>query len=188
MTSLSGADMVPKTHARIAFRGVIDTLEAEVIEAQVLAAKGSTGAKGSAGSEGTSGSSGTDVCVCLGEILEYLRAVIAAEVKETPLPPPFLFGMDDGEIHRRSHEAFVSDTGGKPLLPAYTQGPLAARLNTLRAKVREAELIAVRIFGPPGEAKEKESIRRDDIILGLNRLSSALWWLYCDYVRRKELI
>ena len=37
LTSLSGADLVPKTHERIVFRGVIDTFEAEVIEAQVMA-------------------------------------------------------------------------------------------------------------------------------------------------------
>ena len=176
MTSLSGANLVPKTHGRIAFRGVIDTLEAEVIEAQVLATERSACPKGSAGS------GEKDICACLGEILEYLRAVIASEVKEAPLPPPVLFGMDAGEIHRRSHEVFVSGAGGKPLLPACTDGPVAARLNTLRAKVREAELLAVRVFGP---TDVEEAPPREDIILGMNRLSSALWWLYCDYVRRK---
>ena len=181
MTSLSGANLVPKTHGRITFRGVIDTLEAEVIEAQVLAAGGSSGSKEPAGSVEA------DVCACLGEILEYLRAVIAAEVKESPLAPPFLFGMDAEEIHRRSHEAYISDAGGKPLLPVYTNGPLAARLNTLRAKVREAELLAVRVFGPASAEETPEGhSRRNDIILGMNRLSSALWWLYCDYLHRKK--
>ena len=169
MTSLSGNRIVSKTHGRIGFRGAIDTLEAEVIEAQVLASERGEG----------------EYCENLGEILDLLRAIMAAEVKETPLPPPVLFGMDAEEIHRLSHQ-----TGAKlPPLPSYTQGPLAARLNTLRARVREAELLAVRVFGPhegphgtdPEEAGE---LPREDIILALNRLSSALWLLFCRYMRR----
>ena len=168
MTALSGNRLVPKTHGRIAFRGLIDILEAEVIEAQVLASQMNEG----------------EFCGFLGEILDYLRAVMAAEVKETPLAPPHLFGMDAGEIHRRSHNIEGNLSQGKPLvLPSYTQGPLAARINTLRAKIREAELQAVRVFGPKecGEQAEEE---REDIILAMNRLSSALWWLFCEYNRR----
>jgi ethanolamine utilization cobalamin adenosyltransferase len=128
-----------------------------------------------------------ELCAALGELLDYLRAMMAAEVKETPLPPPFLFGMDADEIHRRSQE-------GPFRLPAYTQGPLAVRLNTLRAKIRETELIAVRVFGKvqagtaseeavPVDIKPADSIPPDvfprgDIILALNRLSSALWLLF----------
>jgi ethanolamine utilization cobalamin adenosyltransferase len=54
-------------------------------------------------------------------------------------------------------------------------GPLAARLNLLRTKVREAELLAVRVFGP-GEDE------REDLILAMNRLSSALYWLFCKEI------
>ena len=165
MTRLSLNRMVSKTHGRILFRGVIDTLEAEVIEAQALASENGEAI----------------YCGRLGEILESLRAIMAAEVKETPLPPPFLFGMDAEEIHRKSHESSDS-TAQAFLLPAYTQGLLAARLNTLRAKVREAELCAVRVFGP----EEADSTPREDIILALNRLSSALWWLLCEYVNGKK--
>ena len=168
MTSLSGKCLVSKTNGRIAFRGIIDTLEAEVIEAQVLASQLGD----------STDSAESEVCKNLGEILDYLRAIMAAEVKETPLPPPFLFGMDAEEIQRRSHD--TEACSGTVPLPAYTQGPLAARLNTLRAKVREAELLAVRVFGP-GENPERE-----DIILALNRLSSALWWLFCRYVSDRE--
>ena len=167
MTSLSGTELVSKTHGRIAFRGCIDTLQAEVIEAQVLAA----------------GLGAEEACGRLGEILALLRDLMAAEVKETPLPPPFLFGMDAEEIHRRSHEAFTAGADGKPTFPDHTQGPLAARLNTLRAKVREAELLSVRVFGP---GENRLSPEREDIILALNRLSSALWWLFCEYACRKN--
>ena len=171
MTILSGSALVPKTHQRITFRGRIDILEAELIEAQLLAEQNNE----------------AEFNAYLGEILNYLRDMMAAEVKETLLPPPFLFGMDAEEIHRRSHNS----EGKLPPLPSYTQGPLAARINTLRAKLREAELLAVKIFGPKdltGEAGKAELnvTEREDIILGLNRLSSALWWLYCEYNRRSS--
>ena len=181
MTSLFGDHLVLKTHPRIVFRGLIDTLEAEVIEAQVLASDSGEG----------------EYCLWLGEILDYLRALMAAEVKETPLSPPLLFGMDAEEIHRCSHQ--VCGLEGKSTLPVFTQGPLASRLNTLRAKVREVELFAVRVFGPgkytqekgtqkAGDTKESHQVpgtgkeEREDIILALNRLSSAIWWLFCNYV------
>ena len=163
MTSLYGSTLVSKTHGRIAFRGLVDLLQAEVIEAQVLAS--------------TLGD--TEICGALGEILAFLRTLMAAEVKETPLPPPFLFGMDAGEIHRQSHEVFIRNAEGKPALPDYTHGPLVARLNTLRAKTREVELLSVKVFGPQ-DTNEAEP-EREDIILALNRLSSALWWLTCQW-------
>ena len=179
MTSLSGKRLVSKTHGRIAFRGLIDTLEAEVIEAQVLASRLSGSGEPDSAEPDSVESSGSAMCGKLGEVLDYLRAIMSAEVKETPLPPPFLFGMDAEEIHRQSHDTEGIFTAVP--LPAYTQGPFAARLNTLRAKVREAELLAVRVFGPG------ENPQRDDIILALNRLSSALWWLFCKYVSGRKL-
>jgi ethanolamine utilization cobalamin adenosyltransferase len=107
---------------------------------------------------------------------------MAAEVKETPLVPPFLFGMDAEEIHRQSHECVITNTEGKPVLPDYTHGPLVARLNTLRAKTRQVELFAVKVFGPQGasEAEQVSPSKREDIILALNRLSSVFWWLTCQ--------
>ncbi|MCL2318747.1 MAG: hypothetical protein FWC45_01575 [Treponema sp.] len=185
MTSLSGNRMVPKTHGRIVFRGVIDTLEAEVIEAQVLAA----GLGEKPGTPEPVRSAASGYCGYLGEILDYLRSLMAAEVTEMPLPPPFLFGMDAEELHRKSYDPLIRN-GVPPQLPAYTQGPLAVRLNTLRAKVREAELLAVRVFGPGVHDEEEpgnsDGAQREDIILALNRLSSALWWLYCEWTRQLD--
>ena len=161
MTSLYGNTLVPKTHERIAFRGLVDTLQAEVIEAQVLAL----------------GLGEAETCDKLKEVLDFLRALMAAEVKETALPPPFLFGMDADELHRKSHEIVMCSTEGKPVMPDYTHGPIVARLNTLRARTRELELFAVKVFGPPDISPG--ATERGDIILALNRLSSALWWLTC---------
>ena len=159
MTSLRGKQLVSKTHGRIAFRGVIDILEAEVIEAQVLAL-----------SEGAG-----EICAYLGEVLDFLRSLMAAEVKETPVSPPFLFGMNAGEIHDR-----IEEMDWKAMsVPSFTHGPVPARINTIRAKVREAELLSVKVFGPLDSGKAEQFYQeRQDIILALNRLSGALWWLF----------
>jgi ethanolamine utilization cobalamin adenosyltransferase len=158
MTSLFGNRLVSKTHGRIAFRGALDSLEAEIIEAQILAEElGETWYRES-----------------LAGILSCLRDMLAAEVKEIPLAPPALFGLSSGELRRQSHDVKGTFGFDHPL-PDYTMGPLAARLNLLRARVREAELLAVRVFGP-GEDE------REDLLLAMNRLSSALYWLFCRLV------
>jgi ethanolamine utilization cobalamin adenosyltransferase len=158
MTSLSGNRLVSKTHGRIAFRGAVDSLEAEIIEAQILAEE-----RGEPWYRER-----------LAEVLSCLRDILASEVKEVPLAPPCLFGLTSDEIRRQSHE--VKGTFGfEHPLPDYTMGPLAARLNLLRTRVRAAELLAVRVFGPGEDARE-------DLILAMNRLSSALYWLFCKRV------
>jgi ethanolamine utilization cobalamin adenosyltransferase len=163
MTHLSGNRLVPKNHGRIRFRGIIDSLEAEVMEAQTLA----------------SSLGETWFCQGLGVVLTCLRGILAAEVKETPLPELSLFGLSEEELHRQSHDVRGAFGIAHPV-PDYTMGPLAVRLNTLRTRIREGELLAVRIFwvhnadGTPGG-----HCGREDIIRALNRLSSAFYWLFC---------
>jgi len=155
MTALSGKEMVSKSHERIIFRGLVDSLEAEVIEAQVLAME-----KGN-----------EKLCNYFGEILDCLRSIMAADVKDEPLPPFTIFGMDSDTIRLKSHDS------GKFEIPNYSHGILAARINTLRTSVRELELCAVKVY----ESK------REDIVLYLNRLSSALWWLYGQFINGRHL-
>jgi ethanolamine utilization cobalamin adenosyltransferase len=158
LTSLSGERLVSKAHGRIAFRGAVDSLEAEIIEAQILADEcGKAGCREN-----------------LAEVLSCLRDMLAAEVKDIPLAPPCLFGLRSDELRRQSHDVKAA-FGFEHPLPDYTMGPLAARLNLLRTRVREAEVLAVRVFGP-GEDE------REDLILAMNRLSSALYWLFCREV------
>ncbi|MDR3173393.1 MAG: hypothetical protein LBU19_04005 [Treponema sp.] len=171
-TSLSGNRMVSKTDGRIRFRGLIDSLEAETIEAQVLA--------GSLGEQ--------YYCAALGEVLDCLRHIMAAEVKESPFAMPCLFGLSVEELHRQTHDvAGAFGLAGHPL-PACEQGALAARLNTLRAHIREAELCALRVFAGgerQGATAAGEIPRREDLAMALNRLSSALYWLFCRAVRNR---
>jgi ethanolamine utilization cobalamin adenosyltransferase len=202
MTSLSGDRLVSKDDGRIRFRGRIDSLEAETIEAQVLAS--------SLGEQ--------YYCNCLGEVLDCLRNILAAEVKGTPFPPPDLFGLSADELHRQSHAVTAAfGFAGHPL-QSYTQGPMAVRLNTLRAHIREVELLSVQVFcpppidplpdnpppgsptvaatadGPPPVAALPDTAppvpaappRREDLPHALNRLSSALYWLFCRKVKEDQ--
>jgi ethanolamine utilization cobalamin adenosyltransferase len=155
MTGLSGSRLVRKTHGRIAFRGMIDSLEAEILEAEILAA----------------GLGAEWYCASLDEVLGVLREILAAEVRETPLPPFKLFGLSLDDLHGQSHD--IEGAFGFPHpVPAFSMGPLAVRLNTLRTKIREGELLTVRVLR-----------RRKDIITAMNRLSSALYWLFCHSLK-----
>lgn len=153
LTHLHGNVLVPKTHPRIALRGRLDALQAEIILLQSL-------------------SPCPALTRDLGEVLAFCRAILGAEVKEEPLSPISLLGMDSGQLRRASHH--TQEVFGIPHpIPSYEMGELAARLNLLRTQVREAELSAARAF-PAGERK--------DLIEGLNRLSSAIYILFCRKV------
>ena len=74
--------------------------------------------------------------------LMLVRQVLAADVKDAPLPPWKLGGMDAEEVHRGSHHPEAFGLSGH-LLPAPEQGLLAAQMNRLRAVCREAELAGI---------------------------------------------
>ena len=158
LTHLNGNLLVSKTHNRIVFRGAVDTLEAEVIEAQVLAVN--------AGELWYSRA--------LAEILALLRNIMKAEVTNTALLPFRLFDLSEEELHSQSHNIKEIFGLANPPLPDHTMNPLALRLNYLRARTREAEILAIKAF-------EEEPLG-SGIITALNRLSSAFWWLYCRLI------
>lgn len=62
-------------------------------------------------------------------------------------------------------------------LPNYGMGLTYALLNTLRANIREAEVIAVDAF-----MHDEKRMERLDIIQALNRMSSALHIMMCKYL------
>ncbi len=157
MTHLAGNRLVKKSHPRIALRGRLDLLQAEIIAVQALACERGDGA----------------LVERLGEVLAAARAMLAAEVREEPLAPLVLFGLDEAGLRAASH-GVGTISGTRHPVPDYRMGETAARLNLLRARVREAELAAVRAFD--GE--------REDIVRALNRLSSAVYNLYCREDKR----
>ena len=159
MTHLRGNLLVPKTHPRIVFRGKLDSTMADTLLARCLARE-----EGCAMVEDG-----------LGEVLEALRAVLAAEVKEEPLPPLTLFGLDGDGLRRVSHH--VREELGIPHpIPEHTMGRMALTLNRLRTQIRETELAAAAAF--PGQ--------REDLLLALNRLSSGIYILFCRLVAEQD--
>ena len=150
MTHLHGDVLVCKTHPRIAFRGAMDTLEAELLLAQQAAPRWEAE---------------------LGEILELARKLIRWEVMEEPVEEKPLCGMTADEIRHRSH--FPQKYYGQPhFMPQVSDGPALLQLNRARCAARQAELAATAAF------LDREGVpTRTDILQVLNRMSSMLYIL-----------
>lgn len=152
MTHIRGTRLVPKNHPIIKFRGRLDTLEAllisDIIESE--------------------GQGHRQLARDLGDLLEYARGIMAAEVKGEPLAPLSYRGLSEAEIRERSHHP-NKHFGLSHVLPEPGHGKLMAMLNFLRTQCREVELAALDAFcGTDGED-------RPDIIQSLNRLSSLVY-------------
>lgn len=154
MTNLRGADLVPKIHPMIAFRGQLDTFEAMLLELVIDVEI--SGFKELAGD--------------LNELLDYSRNIMRAEVIQEPLPPMVICGWDSDEIRERSHypNKFYNVNH---FTPQAHHGKIMAQLNRLRAKSREMELAAEHAFYNP----ETGQTERDDILKAVNRFSSLIY-------------
>ncbi|MCL2066368.1 MAG: hypothetical protein FWG99_02745 [Treponema sp.] len=156
MTELRPNVFVSKNHPRIIFRGALDSLEADILEAQLLAAE--------QGEEFFRNA--------LEEVLSFVRDIMSAEVNGRAFTVDSLFGLTLEQLHEQSHR--VKDFFGfHHPVPSHTMGALPLRLNTLRTRVRETEINAVKAFSSGPEQN------REDIVHAMNRLSSAVYWLFC---------
>ena len=154
MTHLHGNVLVPKTHPRIAFRGAVDMLEADLL----LAISGAEG----------------ELRQKLLEVLALTRKLIRWDVLMEPVEPEKLFGLTEQEIHERSH--FPQRFYGKPhFMPTGEESELLLRINRARCAARNAELKAVAAF-----TDRDGNPVRPDILLEMNRLSSALYLLMIE--------
>ena len=152
MTHLNGDFLVKKTHPRIAFRGAVDTLEAELLLTQAE----------------------TGLIKPLQDALDLSRALIAADVLEKELQETRLGGMDASELRKRSH--FPQEYYGIPhFMPEASDGMKLLRLNRCRCAARQAELYAVAAF-----ADREGNCQRPDIVRAINRLSSYLYLLMIE--------
>lgn len=130
MTHLNGDFLVPKTHPRIAFRGAVDTLEAELL----LCCAAATGAVRSQ----------------LEEALAYARNLLRYEVLDEPVKEAVLGGMDAKALRERSHRP--QDFYGQPhFMPGPEDGQLLLQINKARCAARGAELQAVAAFSDTRE-------------------------------------
>lgn len=117
MTHLNGDILVPKTHPRIRFRGMVDLLEAELLLCGPVTR----------------------------EILELARKLIRCDVMDEPVGEFTLCGLT--EQQQRQHSHFPQDHYGIPhFMPDYSDGEQVLRLNRCRSICRQAELSAVEAF------------------------------------------
>ena len=150
MTHLYGDVLVLKTHPRIAFRGAMDFLEAELVLCQLHCAQWRKE---------------------LGEILALSRMLIRCEVLEEPVPEGKLCGLTEEEQRKHSHrpQDFYGQTH---FMPEYADGEVVLLLNKCRCAARNAELAAARAF-----IREDGTADRQDILKALNRMSSMIYIL-----------
>ena len=148
MTHLRGDVLVSKCHPVIAFRGKLDTLQAELILGQ-LEIPGERQR--------------------LGEILQLSGQLIRCDVMQEPVALEKLCGYTEEELHSRSH--FPQKYYEKAhFMPEAADGMKIARLNRLRCAVRETELAAAAAF-----SDRDGNCTRTDILRSLNRMSSMLY-------------
>ena len=150
MTHLKGNLLVSKTHPRIALRGRMDSLEAELLLCQLNCEKWRAE---------------------LGEILALARNLIRWEVLDEPAPEGKLCGLTAEELRSRSHRP--QDYYGQPhFMPEAADGAVILHLNRCRTAARAAELAAAAAF-----TDENGNCTREDILRSLNRMSSMLYIL-----------
>lgn len=151
MTHLNADVLVPKTHPRIAFRGAMDALEAELMLCQLKV-------------DGTRRQ-------MLGEILDFARELIRCDVLEESVKREKLCGLSPAEQRQRSHRP-QEFYGQAHFMPAVEDGEAVLWLNKARTAARSAELAAVRAF-----TDREGNPTRPDILQALNRMSSMLYIL-----------
>ncbi len=156
MTHLRDNILVPKNSDRIRYRGMLDYAQAKTVETQVLAEK--LGFK--------------NVSDNLQSFLLLLRKLMSCDVLEAPLGDFELLGLCEKEIRLISHNP-QKYVGIGHILPDRSCGELCVAVNVLRTIVRQTELSAMDAYSTgSGYAHE-------DAILALNRLSSAVYIIYC---------
>ncbi|MDR1377892.1 MAG: hypothetical protein LBJ36_02415 [Synergistaceae bacterium] len=158
-THLSSEAVVAKTDPRIEFRGQLDSLNAAIVSLQILGQK-----------EGH-----PSLAEELEEVGAKIYDIFTCDVTGKPCEELSLWGWNSNEIHERSHNP-VKYFGLGHIRFHYTMGILAAGINELRTRSREAELAACRAF------ETDNGLERPDIVKVLNRLSSALYILMYRYL------
>jgi ethanolamine utilization cobalamin adenosyltransferase len=160
MTHLHGVVLVEKTHPQIRFRGMLDSIQAELLLCALRIPEQKQE---------------------LEELLALSREIIRCEVMEEPLEHRGLGGMTVEQLRERSH--FPQKYYGIPhFMPESGDGEKILLLNRLRTRIREGEIAAVAAFMTP-EGK----LSREDIPKALNRMSSMVYLLMIQMKRNGKL-
>lgn len=161
MTQLYGNALVDKCHPRIKYRGKLDRVQAEVVNAQCMIQLNE---------------SSELLLDDLTDIMNALEELRRAEVLDLPLTTQTIIGLTHDELKERSHNPLRFYKIKQLLLPNYRMGLSYSLLNLIRTSIREMEVLAVDAF------KDNRKLTRTDIIEELNRLSSALHIMMCKYL------
>jgi ethanolamine utilization cobalamin adenosyltransferase len=160
-THLRGRTLVPKNHKRVVFRGKLDNLEANLINA-ILEIQ-CTGLR--------------DLVNDLNIIFEYSKKIMRAEVLNEELQFIEFKGWSDSDIREYSHHP-DKYFEVKHFVPDPRYGKVVASINIIRTLVRELEIAAVDAF----YNEEEKTVEREDIIKALNRMSSLIYIIMCQYI------
>lgn len=153
MTHLRGNVLVFKDHPKIILRGKIDTLEASILEVQLLANKNKM----------------PKLVEDLQEVIQFIRTLLRNEITGEPIGDFLLQGLNEQELREQSYHP-SKYFGVKHFLPHYNMGEVMVALNKLRTLTRETEIAAYKAF-----KNEYGQLEREDIIQAFNRLSSLFW-------------
>lgn len=153
MTQLNGNLLVFKDHKRIILRGKIDSLESEILKAQILCQKLDI----------------PKLIKDLQEVLDFVRNIMRCEVLEEKLEDFKVLGLTQEELREQSHYPKKYFGIGHEF-PSYEMGEVVVTLNSIRSSTREVELVAYEAF-----KGEYGNTNREDLIRALNRLSSVFW-------------
>lgn len=156
LTHLSGQLLVPKTHRRIAFRGELDSLQAELLLAIHLCKEKDLQRR------------------ALEQMLALCRTLMRADVLDEPLKALSLGGMTEQELRDRSHYPQRYYDQGH-FQPEGSDSFFLLLLNRLRTLIRRTELSCCRAFS---DADGK--LQRRDLVQALNRLSSYCYLLMIE--------
>lgn len=150
LTHLSGQILVPKTHPRIVFRGLLDALEAEILLCGLHCPRWQKE---------------------LEEMLACCKAMMRADVLGEALPETKLGGLDEAQLRKRSHYPQNYYCQGH-FQPNFTDTPALLWLNRLRTLIRQTELRCCAAF-----TDADGLLTRRDLPKALNRLSSFCYLL-----------
>lgn len=156
LTHLNTTTFVAKNDPRIAFRGRVDTAIAQAVLVQV---------------EWKSSAMSAVLQRMLADVRGALGNVLRAEALDEPMPAIVVGEFDEAQIHALSHNP-LKHLGHDHIVPSIEHGLAVARLNVLRAVIREAEVAGAQAF-----IDRNFSVHRNDVLLALNRLSSAVYVL-----------
>ncbi len=147
MTHLFENVLVDKDDDRIVLRGRIDTLQAHIIDVQILFDQKNR----------------HDLVNALEELLHYTREILKYEVISQEFPEMTILGMGADTLREKSHNPEKHFQLKQMVLVHYKMGEIISKLNFLRAYSRECELVAVTALKDTNPT----------IIQALNRLSSC---------------